>query len=696
MFVEQAHRANHPADFVATLCRAIGWSGETAQIHHLIGHHTDRLSLEDYADAFEGLGLRPVARSCRLSSLMDADLPCLYQDKTGVVRLIADRDEGALIVRDENIREPDSVRARTERVVILQVEDAEQQTEQSTETIRSLLIGQKNSLIGVFLTTIVINLLGISAPLVVLTVYDTAIPTQSVDLLWSLALLAGVLVLMEMSLRVLRAWVIGDAGAHIEQTLSRALFRKLSHLPVQQLQRQSLFQQMTRLKQFDSVRDALTGSFLIPCLDLPLSLIFLGAIMFFSKTVGLVLLGAIVGFMLLALLCTKWQLRVGAEASQHRATYETQQYEIARNRRAIRTFGMGTAFEDRTRLALQKSEAAAIHQRMIHTVVQFGSQSLVALVGVGLVALATLEAMAGTLTFGGLIVIITLIWRVFSPLQALFSNGPRIVGLVSSLQQIDAVLAQDEEMQRLDTRARAKSLDAPLAMKSVFLRFDAIHEPALANVSVEINKGELVALCGPARSGKTCLLNSFAKLLVPGAGSVSIGAIDYRQLAVEDVRQTVSYCTHDNWFFDMTLRDNMRMGNPSLSDEQIRDMLKHIGAINDLRRFRQGLDTVMTPDVIARLSTVQMKTLSVARTLCRTTPVYLIDDAMVGLSTVRANRIWSALEDLKGDRTIIAVSNHADQIAMADRIICLNKGRVALDGAGAADAKAAVAIIQGT
>lgn len=695
MLIEPLERANRPADFIKTLCRSHGWNGEVSQIEHAMGHHGVRLVLKDFADAITGIGLRPVARSCRLKQVTQADLPCLYEDRNGEVRLIQSREAGMLRVVDQNGFEPFDIKASSERVILLHVETPEAEVADGSGMISTLFREHSKAVWGVIMASAVINGLGISTPLVVLTVYDTAIPTQSVPLLWSLAALASILITVELALRILRAWLIGDAGAHIEQALSCALFRKLSHLPVQQLSGQSLFQQITRLKQFDSIREALTGSFIVPCLDLPFALIFLGTIAYLSKTVGLVLFGALFFFSVLAFMLTKWQLRVSARTNSLRSYYETLQHEIARNRRMIADFDMIESFKTRARAAQLKAESAAFKQRMMQTTIQSVTQGLVGLLGVGLVCIATLQAMAGDLTFGGLIVIVTLVWRIFSPFQALMANGPRLVGLVSSLRQIDAVLAQEEEMRRVGSHARSKKLNAPLVMKNVFLQFDAVHEPALANVSVEANRGELIALCGPTRSGKTCLLNCLAKMVIPGSGSVTIDSIDYRQLAVEDIRQAASYCTHDNWFFDMTLRENMQIGNPSLTDQQIVQMLTRLGAHGDLRRFRQGLDTMVTADVIARLSTVQLKTLSIARTLCRTSPIYLIDDAMVGLSATRGNRVWETLEALRGKHTIIAVTNHVDQIARADRMICLNKGRVAVDGAGQQDANAAAAFIQG-
>lgn len=696
MRVEPIIQSNRPVEFIAEVSRAAGWHGDLEHIEVIAGHNGAHQPLAVYAEAFRCLGLNARARRRKLSRLTQDDMPCLYQDARGTVRLAREIGPGGVMVCDENVPEPSYVPITRSTVVVLDVTRADGPTKDLSTTVSTMFMAQSKSIVGVIVASSIINWLGISSPLVVLTVYDTAIPTQSVDLLWSLAELALALVALELTLRLIRAWLIGDAGAQIERTLSRALFQKLSRLPVQKIHGASMFQQMARLKQFESVRDALTGSFILTLVDLPFAIIFLAVISFFSIPVTLLLLGASLVFGLLAIGLTRWQLRFGAAASRTRQDYDALQYEIARNRRMIQNFNLTSSFEARAARALEKADRAGRRQRVVQATIQAGGQALVALVGIGAVALSTIEAMAQTLTFGGLIVIVTLVWRVLGPIQQLFVQGPRVVGMVSSLRQVSAVLGQEEEMRRLGTQVRAKTLNAPLEMKNVFLRFDAVHEPALANVTLTINPGEHVALCGPARSGKTCLLNCFAKLMVPGSGSVLVGSIEYRQLAVEDVRQAVSFCTHDNWFFDMTLRDNMRMGNPTASDEEIADILKRVDAIRDLRRFHDGLDTVMTQELVARSSTVQLKTLSIARALCRKTPIYLFDDAMVGLSSTRANHIWSVLDEMGGAATVVAVTNHVEQMAMADRVICLSNGRVVMDGAGLKDAQAASKIIQGS
>ncbi|MEM1386438.1 MAG: ATP-binding cassette domain-containing protein [Pseudomonadota bacterium] len=683
-----------PIDLLFDLARSVGWTGTQQQVAVAAFHRDQGLSFADYAEALRNLGLIPHAERRALASLSDMDVPCLVELDDGRIGLAERVDPGGLWLVMEGW--PTAMRIKPKgAALVLLVAAPDEEAETTRGPTRALMAKQKKSLRTIVALSLIVNVIGLVFPFIVLTVYDTAIPTRSNALLLSLAQVAVLFLTLDIALRVLRSWLVGSLGARVEKELSQALFEKLTWLPMRNIQAAPTFQQVQRIKQFDSIRDSLTGSFLLTAIDAPFSLVYLGVIALFAPYVAAFIAGGLVVFVLAALVITKQQVSQAAQTASLKLKYDTLIHETSMRLGTIRSFALGEDLQNRLFTIEAAASRAFSKQRITQAYVEAGGQALVGFIGVGAVALTTLGAIDGSVSFGALIVVITLVWRILSTFKSLLMHGQKYVSLIATMRQADSALTQDEEMRRHGLQSRSKRLDAPLEIKGAFLRYNAVNEPALINVSFKIEKGSLVALAGASGSGKSTLLNCFAKLVSPSTGSVMISSIDYRQLAVEDVRNSVSLACSDPWFFPLSLRDNMRIGNPGLSDDHIIDMFDLIGTSKDLRGLHDGLDTVMDRATLGGLTAMQKRSLNAVRALCSSASIYLLDDAVAGLSARRADRLWRGLETLKGSKTIIVATNRLEDMRRADRVIAMQGGRVAIDATGPEAAQKALMLWEG-
>lgn len=685
------HRAS---DNILAAAKRVGWTGAQYQIALAMPHTGKSLNLSEYAETIRNIGLNVAAKRRRLSSLSAEELPCLFEDSNGTVGLLekVDRDGAWIIWENAPAVTVDSRPRR--KVVMLLVQKINTSTEKAELPIRKVIYEQRRSIAMVIATTCIINLIGLIYPFIVLSVYDRALPAEATNFLHALIIIAGLAFALDLALRGIRAWLFGAFGAQLERQLSQALFQKLIWLPLQNIQAASLFQQMQRVRQFDAIRDSMTGGFLLSAIDLPFALLFLGVIALFAPNVALVILGGLSFMAAIAWPVIKIQTRLAEYAGRGRTEHDLLVYQTSQNLTNVRMLNRRSEFSARFRTAGTTATQAQIKLRSFEIAVDTVGQAITALIGLAAIGLATVSSMNGQISFGALIVVITLVWRATGSVRSSLSHGQKFASLAATLRQANAVLKQESEMRRKDLQGRMKVLEAPLTMNSVFMRHSPVSAPALVNLSFRIDPGELVALTGPSGAGKSTLIGLLGKLYSPSTGAVTIGDIDYRQLAVEDIRQAVAIAGSDNWLFNASIRENFEVSCPGLTEEKIMTNLKRVGSHRDLRRLVDGIDTPIDAKMFKRMSAAQRRCFSLARALCRPGRLIVLDDAMSGLSKARADEVWAGLQSLPEEKTVIVVTHHLKHFESADRILCLKDGRLVLNDSGPAAAAKTIKILE--
>lgn len=200
--------------------------------------------------------------------------------------------------------------------------------------------------------------------------------------------------------------------------------------------------------------------------------------------------------------------------------------------------------------------------------------------------------------------------------------------------------------------------------------------PALNDVSLEIGKGEMVAVLGRVGSGKSTLLRLIVRLLDPPPGSVYLDGRDIRMLPLVQVRGQVAMVPQDPFLFATHIAQNISYDNPSRETEEVWRAAESADLETTIRRFPDRLETMVGERGVT-LSGGQKQRASLARGLIRETPVLLLDDCFSSVDTETEEFILSRLKTLRKGRTTIMVSHRVSTARHADRIVVLEEGRVA-------------------
>jgi ATP-binding cassette subfamily B protein len=198
---------------------------------------------------------------------------------------------------------------------------------------------------------------------------------------------------------------------------------------------------------------------------------------------------------------------------------------------------------------------------------------------------------------------------------------------------------------------------------------------ALRGIDFEAEPGQTVAVVGRTGAGKSTLLSLLPRLIDPPPGTISLDGIDVRELSLRALREAVAVVPQETFLFSTTLAENIRLGRPEASDEEVEAVVRQAGLALDLSGFPDGLETVIGERGVT-LSGGQKQRVALARALLKKSAVLVLDDCFSAVDTHTEEQILSALSEAAGERTVFLVSHRVSTVRHADLILVLEEGRV--------------------
>jgi ATP-binding cassette subfamily B protein/ATP-binding cassette subfamily C protein len=215
----------------------------------------------------------------------------------------------------------------------------------------------------------------------------------------------------------------------------------------------------------------------------------------------------------------------------------------------------------------------------------------------------------------------------------------------------------------------------------VTFSYPGAETPALREVSIEINRGEVVALVGENGSGKTTLAKILAGLYRPSAGTVRWDAVSIADVEGEPLRERIAVIAQDHGNWPLSVRDNITMGR-RLDDALLTTAVAASGADAVISELTQGYDTLLAREFKdgAELSGGQWQRIAAARGIYRTAPLLIMDEPTAALDARAEYALFSSLRLLAQDRTVLIITHRLASVRQADRIYVLSRGQVAETG----------------
>ncbi len=235
----------------------------------------------------------------------------------------------------------------------------------------------------------------------------------------------------------------------------------------------------------------------------------------------------------------------------------------------------------------------------------------------------------------------------------------------------------------LDAESPVKEAESPLSFpnnyqiefKNVSFSYPKANVPALDQINLSIKAGQKLALVGFSGSGKSTLVDLLPRFIDPEIGSISIGGVNLRDLALSDLRKQIAMVNQTTFLFNDTIFNNIAYGNQEASLEQVREAAKAAYADQFISQFPDGYQTIVGENG-ATLSGGEKQRIAIARAILKNAPILILDEATAALDNRSENEVQKALEVLQAGRTAIIIAHRLSTVRNADLIAVMEQGRI--------------------
>ena len=279
---------------------------------------------------------------------------------------------------------------------------------------------------------------------------------------------------------------------------------------------------------------------------------------------------------------------------------------------------------------------------------------------------------AGSITSANLITIIILSLGIVGPLIAA-SNFADSLGMVGTVVNEIAALLDGPELVR---PTQPVSLDSQeIRLNDVSFSYNNDGDNAIQHIDLTIKPGTVTALVGPSGSGKSTITKLIAGFWDVGAGSITLGGKDLRTIPQKQLADQIAYVSQDNYLFDDTIRENIRMGRLSASDAEVEEVAKAAGCDAFIRRLENGYDTNVG-GAGGHLSGGERQRIAIARAMLKNAPIIILDEATAYIDPENEAVVQQAVSKLVAGKTLIIIAHRLSTIADSDQIVVMKDGSI--------------------
>lgn len=310
----------------------------------------------------------------------------------------------------------------------------------------------------------------------------------------------------------------------------------------------------------------------------------------------------------------------------------------------------------------------------------------------GALVLGGYAVLGGTMQIGTLLALVIYANRVFEPVMQLSEFYNMFQSAMSALEKLSSFLAEEPEVAEPDhpyertvepaagtaEGASGKVQGALVELDSAVFGYTSDRH-ALKETTLRIEPGTTVALVGATGAGKSTIAKLVARFYDVSAGQVRIDGVDVRQLADVQLRREVLMLTQEVFLFSASILENIRMGNPQASDEQVKTAAKAVGADGFIERLRDGYESQLGRGGIT-LSAGQRQLVSFARVFLANPRVLILDEATASLDIPSERAVQAALRTVLAGRTALVIAHRLSTVLGADRVLVIHEGSVVEDG----------------
>ena len=533
--------------------------------------------------------------------------------------------------------------------------------------------------LNVAIATMFINVMALASPIFVMNVYDRILPNKATSSLLALALGVGIALVFDLVLKYCRAGIIDHTGREADQKISYTLFDKVLHTSLI-ARPASTGEYANRISQIDFVREFFTSNTIATLIDAFFVFVFLFVIYLVADWLFIIPLLAFTLAVVIGLIA---QYRIGQRVA--RAANETAQRQSLLVE-AISSIETVKLLKSESTLIRKWNELTKNGSRTSQEIKQLSSsaanttQFFQQLVTVMIVIAGAYEFAEGNLTTGAIIATVMLSGRTVAPLTQISLTLARIKQALLSLRILDGIMKQPEDRPNSVGFVNRDINDGSFAFQDVNFQYPDSDAVVLKDLNLSVSAGERVAIIGKIGSGKTTIGRLISDLYQAQLGRVLIDNIDIRQYHSSTVRSAVAIAGQTVDLFSGTLKENLQLGNPSATDEEIIAVAKKTGVDDFAAQHPRGYDLAVG-ERGNNLSGGQKQAVAIARLLLGKPKIIFLDEPSGAMDLATEKQLMETLSvAFNSGETLVIATHRYSLLTLVDRLVVLDKGRVIADG----------------
>ncbi|MBX9805154.1 MAG: type I secretion system permease/ATPase [Alphaproteobacteria bacterium] len=530
----------------------------------------------------------------------------------------------------------------------------------------------------VVLSSALINIFLLAGTLYAMNIYDRVLPNKAFDTLLVLSVGIFLIYLFDFLLRMLRGYFIDIAGKNADVLLGSFLYERI--LGLQYIHRPASSGGLAHyLREFEGVREFFSSTTIVSLVDIPFAILFLVAIGMISVSMVIV---PIIAIILIIGLSFAMQPNMKGSVKNLLTQMEYKHGILMESLTGLETVKSMNAEGRMLHKWEQSVSSTALAANKVYYMTLLTSNAIFFIQNaayVFLIVIGVYEVAAGTLSVGGLIAATILTTRAIASMGSVVALTARFNQAYTALKLLDVIVNLPAERSAHTRYVHRDKLLGDIEFIDVDFSYPAQKLKALKNMSFKIKAGEKVALIGRMGSGKTTIEKLILGLYQPTSGTILIDGIDVRQLDPVEVRANIGYVSQEVYLFRGTVRDNISIASAVSDDEQILQAAKIAGVDDFVRHHPMGYDMPIGEGG-SGLSGGQRQSIAVARALIHNPTVLLLDEPSASMDPESEFNLIKRLEAMIPDKTLIVVTHRNSVLALVDRIMIIDQGRVVADG----------------
>ncbi|ABN44512.1 Hemolysin exporter, ATPase component, putative [Streptococcus sanguinis SK36] len=532
----------------------------------------------------------------------------------------------------------------------------------------------KTAFIQVLLGIFVIQILGISTPIMVQVIIDKVLSHHSLSTLTVIAIGIGLVYIFELILSLAKNYLFTHTTNRIDVLLNARLFKHLFALPLRYFEARRAGETVARVQELHHIRQFLTGTPLSSLIDAFFILVYVAVLFFYSVPLTWLVLASIPCFALLSAIVTPLfkksldeQFQAGAETSSFLV-------ESIQGVQTVKSFALESKFEQKWgdlqadyvkanyRTAMIASNSGAVGQ-----FIQKAFDLLILVFG----ALAVID---GKFTIGQLVAFRMLSSHISGPVLRLVQLWQEYQQASLSVTRIGDIFNSPTEL-RPNALVELPTLEGKIVFDHVRFRYRSDASDVIKDMSFTIPAGSIVGVVGRSGSGKSTLSKLIQRLYIPEAGKISIDGLDLSLVNPEQLRRQIGIVLQENFMFNGTVRENISIHLPLATMDEVVAAAKTAGAHDFILGLPQGYDTVIGEKGLG-LSGGQKQRVAIARAILGNPKILIFDEATSALDYESERIIQDNLKTICQGRTVLIIAHRLSTLAEAEKILVVDEGNV--------------------